>query len=183
MAELTIKYADGRLKTRDALYDEAKDELIEALEDLRWDTALELSNRYRENNGYNHLNVMEEDILNDMLEGETPWNIINLEVDTSVRYFAYDGYDFYGTDDVWDDVDIESFADDILDELYGCLPDAIQDIVEEYTEAVEALNSVGNTRREVINLVAKFTNCKADQYDLLAMLDKLAHSEGIFAEE
>lgn len=185
---MTIKTNTGKLKTLDELTDETVDQIVEFLEDNSYeDYALGLGNAYRENNHYSVLYENEEDVLNGELQNLNPYQLLNMGADdwcSSDAYFRYDGYDLSTTDDVWDDVDLEDFARDILDGYYyNDIPRELQDIVDEYEETKEKIENYNEGRAMAEEVIAKFTNCEADVTDLLQTLDKLVRNDDYWKEE
>ena len=185
---MTIKTNVGKLKSIDELTDEAVDTIVEFLEDNQYeDWALPMGNAYRDNNHYPNLYENEEYSLNEELGRLDPYELLRMGADDwceSADYFRYDGYDLSTTDDVWEDVDLEDFARDILDgDYFRHLPDALQEIVDEYEEAKEKIENYNEGRAMAEEVIAKFTNCEADVTDLLQCLDKLVRNDDYWSEE
>lgn len=175
---------NGKYRTVESLWEEALDELEEALNDLNTDSALELGNAIREANGYELLQRNTDDEINSALRDIDPWDILNSagEWDDYSDFFIWDGYDLYCTDDVWYDLDTTEIARAILRGYHSC-PYEIQEIYDEYLEAIDKLNTINKERIEGENLLQKFVNCEADVTDLLQYIDRLVKNDEVWKEE
>lgn len=182
--EIKVK---GRLKSEEQLRDEAIDALVDALEDLDSDDALELGNAYRRANHDAELMVNDEDNLNSELDGKDPFEILQMAEnwDECDGYFSCDSWgDFGTTDDVWENVDLCDLAQDLLDGRYErSTPNEITEIVEEFEEALEKLENYNEGRALAEDVVRKYVNCEASVTDLLQALDKLAKTDEYWKEE
>jgi len=178
--EITKK--NGTLKTLDELYEEAKKKIVYELDTMDMDDALYLGNEIRDRNNYNRLYKNDEEGINEVLEGESPWDILNKEWNSYSSFFTYD-YDFEMTDDVWYDFDTDEIAGGILDDRYRqYITSDIQDIVDEYEEAREEIENYNPYREKCAQVIAKYVNCEADVADLLQMLDKLVKDDSAWEE-
>lgn len=180
---MEIKREDGKLKTFDELWDEAKEYIEDELNSMREEDAMPLGNEIRGRNHYDTLYVNNEETVNDVLDGETPWNILNDSGwESGYDYFTYD-YGFNMTDDVWYDLDTEDIAEGILEgEWYNYLPFDLKCYVDEYEEAKEELENYNPDRAMVEEVIRKYVNCEADVTDLLQTLDKLARNDELWEE-
>ena len=178
---------NGRLKTEDELRDEVIDKLVDALEDLADDEALDLGNAYRENNHDATLYTNDEDNINSELEGKDPYDILQMagNWDECDDYFSCDAWGELGTtNDVWEGVDLTDLADDLVNGYYTChITDDIQEILDDYEEALEKLNNYNEGRALAEEVIRKYVNCEADVTDLLQALDKLAKTDEYWREE
>ena len=111
---MEIKNENGTLKTLDELYDEAKEMIVDALDCMRDEDALYLGNEIRDRNNYDRLYKNDEEGINEVLDGESPWDILNKDWEDCSDFFTYD-WDFNMTDDVWYDLDTYDIAEDILE--------------------------------------------------------------------
>lgn len=182
---MEIKKKNGELRAPEALYEEAVDMLVEALDDLCEEEQLTIGNAYREMNNYNQLNKNEEGMINDMLDGTDPYEILRLgeDWDSSDAYFTFDGWDLNTTDDVWYDADPDDIARAILEGDLRATFMELRDIVDEYEEALHEVESY-NPYREMCELaIWKYVNCLGDVTDLLQVLDKLVRNDDVWAEE
>ena len=177
----------GRLKTEDELREEVIDKLVDALENLDGDDALDLGNAYRQANHDEPLYVNDEDNLNSELEGKDPYDILCMACNWNEydEYFSCDSWGELGTtSDVWENVTLEDLAEDLLDGCYSSVtPDEITDIVEEYEEALEKLQNYNEGRALAEEVIKKYVNCQADVTDLLQCLDKLVRTDDYWKEE
>lgn len=187
--EIKVK---GRLKTEEQLRDEAIDKLIEALEEMDEDDALNLGNAYREDNYDCPLYVNDEDNLNSELEGKNPYEILQMAEgwDECDSYFGIDGWNEHGwnelgtTSDVWEGVDLETLAKDLLDGNYHRhITSDIQEILDDYEEALEKINNYNEGRALAEEVVRKYVNCEASVTDLLQTLEKLVRTDDYWKEE
>lgn len=178
---------NGRLRTKDELREEAVDMLVSALEDLDSDDALELGNAYRVANHDNELYTNDEDNINSELEGKDPYEILQMASSWSDcdDYFSRDSYDELGTtNDVWEGIDMNDLADDLINGCYGSkITEDITDILDEYEEALEALDNYNEGRLMAEEVIKKYVNCEATVTDLLQCLDKLVRNDDYWAEE
>lgn len=180
---MEIKNENGTLKTLDELYDEAKEKITDALDCMDTDDALILGNEIRDHNNYERLYKNEEESVNEVLDNESPWDILNKDWEDYSDFFTYD-WDFNMTNDVWYDLDTSDIAEDILEGNYHrYITSDIKYIVDEYEEAKEEIENYNPYRAECEEVVARYVNCEADVTDLLQMLDKLARNEDCWAEE
>lgn len=184
--EIRVK---GKLKTADELREEVLDKLVDALEDMDENDALDLGNAYRENHNDCPLYVNDEDNLNSELDGADPYEILQMAYNWNEgdEYFSMDmnGWGDLGTtDNVWEGVDLEDLADDLVDGNYRHhITDDIQEILDDYDEALEKLNHYNEGRALAEEVVKKYVNCEADVTDLLQALDKLAKTDEYWKEE
>ena len=119
--EIKVK---GKLKTEEQLRDEVIDKLIEALEGLDEDAALDLGNAYRSSDYTDPLYVNDENTINDELRGVDAYTILQMAENWNEndQYFSGSAYgDFGTTDDVWENVDLEDLATDLLEGAYSRL--------------------------------------------------------------
>ena len=137
--------AEGKLKTKDELREEVIDKLIEALEEMDEDDALNLGNAYREDNHDCPLYVNDEDNLNSELDGKDPYEILQMAYDWNENdsYFGIDGWNELGTtDDVWEGIDLGDVADALLDgDYHRHITDDIQKLLDDYEEALNKLEN------------------------------------------
>lgn len=184
---MEIKTKAGRLKTEDELQEEAIDKLIEALEGMSEDAALDLGNAYRSSDYTDPLYVNDEDTINDELRGLDAYTILQMAEDWNEndQYFSGNGYGEFGTtDDVWENVDLEDLATDLLEGAYSRLvTDDIQEILDDYEETLEKINNYNEGRALAEEVIRKFVNCQADITDLLQALEKLARTDEYWKEE
>ena len=184
---MEIKVKGGKLKTEEQLRDEAIDKLVEALEEMGEDEALDLGNAYREANHDCPLYVNDEDNLNDELDGKDPYEILQMAYSWNENdsYFGIDGWNELGTtDDVWEGIDLEDLAGDLIDgDYHRHITSDIQEILDDYEEALEKLNNYNEGRALAEEVVRKYVNCEASVTDLLQALDKLAKTDEYWKEE
>lgn len=179
-----LRKENGQYITQDQLYDLAKDAIIEELDDMDEDDALELGNVCRERHRYNILYKNDEDNLNDQLGGEDAWTLLNLDWSDYEEYFTWDGYDLCTTDDIWDDVGEENLAKAILDGEYSeHLTGNLEDILSAYEEAKEVLENLNPHREGARKVLNDYLNCKADVADLLQCIDKLVRNDAVWNGE
>ena len=179
-----LKKADGQYITEDELYDLVKSEIVEELDSMYNEDALYLGNYIRENNGDNPLYENEEDNINEQLEDWKPWDIIQLDYESYAEFFYMDYGEPCFTDDVWEDLDTDEIAEDILDGSYArYLNDDIKDILADWEEAKEFLKNLNPVREEGRGLLAKFTNCEADVTNLLQYIDRLVRNDEVWEKE
>lgn len=178
---------NGKLRTEDELREEVIDRLVDALENLDEDDALNLGNAYREANNDAVLYVNDEDNINSELDGKDPYEILQMAEDWSEYdgYFSCDGWGEFGTTDaVWEGVDLEDLADDLVEGHYTRhTPSDIQEILDEYEEALEKLTNYNEGRALAEDTIKRYVNCEADVTDLLQALDKLARTDEYWKEE
>lgn len=178
---------NGRLKIKDELWEEAVNKLVEVLENMNEDEALDLGNAYRENNHDCPLYINDEDNLNDELDGKDPYEILQMadNWDENDSYFGIDGWNELGTtDNVWQNIDLEDLAKDLLDgDYHRRITDDIQEILDDYEEALEKLENYNEGRALAEDVVRKYVNCEASVTDLLQALDKLAKTDEYWKEE
>ena len=179
-----LKYR-GKYKSFDQLYDDALETMIEVLENLSSDEALEFGNMYREANRYEPLYPNEEDAINEALDGCDPYTVLNLDYDSYSDYFSYDGWDMTCTDDVWYDIDLEDFARTILDKgmRFDSIPDEVQEVIDAYDEAVEELENINEGRKMAEEVLFAYLNNNAEVGDLLVVLSKLARNDEYWSKE
>lgn len=177
----------GRLKTEDELREEVIDKLIDTLEDLNDDAVFELANAYRESNHDAVLYVNDEDNLNSELSGKDPYDIMQMAFNWNEcdAYFSIDQWDDLNTtDDVWEGIDLEDLANDLIDGSYHRhITSDIQEILDDYEEALEKIENYNKGRVLAEEVVRKYVNCEATVTDLLQTLDKLAKTDEYWAEE
>lgn len=179
---MEIKKENGKLKTVDELYEEAKELIVDELDCMSSDDALYLGNEIRERNCYETLYENTRSCINDVLEGEEPYDILTSDWDECSDYFTYNG-EFNMTDDVWEDLDTDEIADDILEGNYrNYLTSDIKDIVDEYEDLKEQIENYNPYRAMCEEVVARYMNCEADVTDLLQTLDKLAKTDEAWEE-
>lgn len=178
---------NGKLRTEDELREEVIDKLVDALEDLDCDEALELGNAYREDNHDAILYTNDEDNINSELDGRDPYEILRMAEgwDECDSYFTCGEWgDLGSTDDVWENVDLETLASDLIDgDYHRHISDDIQEILDDYEEALEKLNNYNEGRLLAEEVVRKYVNCQATVTDLLQTLDKLAKTDEYWKEE
>ena len=180
---MEIKNENGKLKTLDELYDEAKECIEEELNSMLDEYAIYLGNEIRDRNNYDRLYENNEECLNEQLDGLEPYDILNLGWDNYSDYFTWDGCDLNMTDDVWYDLDTEDIAEEILDgNYYKYLPSDLKEYVDEYEEAKEELENYNPDRAMVEEVIRKYVNCQADVTDLLQTLDKLARNDELWED-
>ena len=175
---------NGKIKSVDTLYDDAVEAIVDVLECLDTDAALDLGNEYRDRCGYDMLRYNDEENINEALEDESPYTILNAGWSDYDDYFTWDGYDLNMTDDVWNDIDLDDLAREILDGTrFYELPSEIKEILDEYNEVVEYVENYNPYRAEGETLLAKYTNCEADVTDLLQYIDRLVRNDEAWKEE
>ena len=188
MEKTLIRHENGKLYTEDELYDLYVEKMCEVLDDLDTDDLLAVCNAYREKEGGNTLYENNESELNDQLEHLNPYELLELGYEDwspSDDFFAYTRRDgFTTTNDIYEDIDQEDLARELLDE---CLetPYSIYEIrtlIEEYTDAKDALEKYNPYREKAEEVIRKFTNCEADVTDLLQVLDKLVRTDEAWKE-
>ena len=177
-----MKKENGRYLTFDELYDLAKYDIEEVLNNMCGDEALTLGNAIRENNRYDTLYENTENNVNQMLHNEAPWDILNSDWDSGYEYFSYD-YAFKMTDDVWYDLEIDEVAEAILDGGYSrYLTSDIKDLLDDYEDAKYWLENFNPIREAGAVILAKYVNCQADVTDLLQFIDNLVRNEDAWEE-
>ena len=178
---MEIKNENG-IKTVEELYDEAKELIVEELDCMSTEDALYLGNEIRERNSYDTLYENKRSCINEVLEGEEPYDILTSDWDDYSDFFTWDG-SFNMTDDVWYDLDTNDIANDILNgEYYNYITSDIKDILDEYEEIKEEIENYNPYRAMCEEVIAKYTNCEADVTDLLQTLDKLAKTDEAWEE-
>lgn len=177
-----LKKADGTYITEDELYDMVKSDIVDELDCMNTDDALYLGNEIRDNKSYEILYRNDRDEINEALDGEEPYDILNADWESGYDFFTYDG-DFNMTDDVWYDLDTDEIAEDILDGSYArYLNDDIKDILTDWEEAKEFLENLNPEREDAREVLRKFVNCEADVTDLLQCIDRLVRNDDIWEE-
>lgn len=182
---MEIRNEHGRLKTYDELYDEALDAVVEALDNLSDGDALDLGNRWRVDNGYNELYCNDSDNINDILGDALlePYDLISMDYDEFADYFSWDGSEIGFTDDVWEDIDKEDFAREILDGGYSRdIPTDISDIVDAWQDANAGLESIPKGRIMAERTLERYLNNQADVGDLLVLLSRLSKEDELWEE-
>lgn len=180
---MEIRHENGKLKTLDELWDEAKETVIEELDTMLNEYALYLGNEIRDRNNYARLYENNEECLNEQLEGLDPYEVLNLDWDYSDEFFTWDGSDLNMTNDVWYDLDTDDIAEEILEgSYYKYLPSDLKDYVDEYEDAKEILENYNPTKAKVEEVIRKYVNCQADVTDLLQTLDMLARNDELWEE-
>ena len=180
-----IRYENG-YKTKEDIYDEALEEIENLLYDLDDETALEIGNKYREQNGEPLLYVNDEDNVNDELDGQDPYTLLCMgryDWSSYDDFFAFDDGDLESTDDVWAKIDTEDVARAILDGELRNMPSEIREVIDDYKEACTALDNLNKERIEGEQLLARFTNCEADVTDLLQYIDRLVRNDDVWKED
>lgn len=186
---MEIKNDNGTIKTLDELRDEVIDALVEVLENLDDDEALDLGNEFRDADGMDILHKNYEEELNDVLDGWSPYDLLNAGHNDWSDYDDYfalgDWGAFETTDDVWAGIELEDLAEEMLNGTFTPknMPDDAQEILDEYEEAKEKLENYNPYRAECQEVINKFVNCEADVTDLLQMLDRLARTDEAWAKE
>ena len=184
---MEIKVKGGKLKTEEQLRDEAIDKLVEALEEMDEDEALDLGNAYRSSDYTDPLCVNDEDTINDELRGLDAYTILQMAENWNEndQYFSGNGYGEFGTtDDVWEGIDLEDLADDLLNGAYHRhITSDIQEILDDFEEALEKLNNYNEGRALAEEVVRKYVNCEASVTDLLQTLEKLVRTDNYWKEE
>lgn len=179
---MEIKNENGKLKTVEELYDEAKELIVDELDCMSTEDALYLGNEIRDRNSYDTLYENKRSYINEVLEGEEPYDILTSDWDDYSDFFTLDG-SFNMTDDVWYDLDTDEIADDILNgEYYNYITSDIKDILDEYEELKEQIENYNPYRAMCEEVVARYVNCEADVTDLLQTLDKLAKTDDAWEE-
>lgn len=174
---MEIKKENGKLKTVEELYDEAKELIVDELDTMSNEDALYLGNEIRERNNYDTLYENKRSCINDVLTEEEPYDILTSDWDEYSYFFTWD-CGFNMTDDVWYDLDTDEIAGDILEGSYrDYITYDIKDIIDEYEEAKEKIENYNPYRAMCEEVVAKYVNCEADVTDLLQTLDKLAKTD------
>lgn len=183
---MEIKNENGKIKTLDELFKEAKELMVDALDNLDTDDQLCIGNELRDRHGYARLYENKESCLNDILDGIDPAELLRMGQDWNdyADFFVYD-YDLETTDDVWYDLDEEEIAEDILNEDFtpDYFPYELKEVLDNYLEAREQIENYNPYRAMCEEVVAKFVNCEADVTDLLQALDKLAKSDEAWGED
>ena len=182
--EIKVK---GKLKTEEQLKDEVIDKLVEALENMDEDDALNLGNAYRESNHDGPLYINDEDNLNDELDGKDPYEILRMAYnwDENDSYFGIDCWNELGTtSNVWEGVDLEDLAGDLLDgDYHRHITDDIHEILDDYEEALNKLENYNEGRALAEEVVRKYVNCEASVTDLLQTLEKLVRTDDYWKED
>lgn len=175
---------NGKYIKADELYEMAKEEIVDILDNMDYDDALYLGNAVRDNKGYDTLYENNRENINDQLDCEEPYDILNLDWDYSSEFFTWDGCSIDMTDDVWADLDTDDIAIDLLDGSYTrYLNDDLREVINDYEEAKEFLETLNPYREEAREVIRKYVNCEADVTDLLQCLDKLVRNDAAWAEE
>jgi hypothetical protein len=184
MENIEIKKENGRFKTLEELWEEAKEFVVDALDYMSNEDALELGNEIRDNNRYDRLYENNAENINDQLANWDPWDLINLEYDEYADFFTCDGYsDIDFTNDIWYDLDTDEIAETILEGAYrNCIPFDLKCYVDEYNRAREKLAHLNPLREAGAVLLAKYTNCEADITDLLQFIDSVARNDEVWEE-
>ena len=179
---MDIKNENGKLKTVDELYEEAKELIVEELDSMSEEDALYLGNEIRDRDSYDVLYKNVRSNINDVLEGEEPYDILTSDWEDCSDYFTWDG-EFNMTDDIWYDLDTDEIAVDILEgSYYNYITSDIKDILDEYEEAKEEIENYNPYRAMCEEVIQRYVNCEADVTDLLQTLDKLAKSDDAWEE-
>lgn len=180
-----LKKENGQYITLDQLYDLAKDAVIDELTfGMDGTEALDLGNHIREKKNEDLLYENSEENLNEQLDGEDPYTILNLGWDDCAAYFTWNGWDINTTDDVWEDLDVDDIAEDILDGSYANYTTyEIKEIVADYEEAKEFLENLNPYREKARQVLNDYLNCNADVGDLLQCLDKLVRDDAAWHGE
>lgn len=178
-----MKKENGRYLTYDELYDLAKEQLIDELENMSTSDAIYLGNEIRDNNRYERLYENNEENINEVLDGWSPWDIINVDYDGYSDFFTFDGYDIDFTDDVWYDLETDEVAEAILDGGYSrYINSDIRDLLDDYEEAKDWIENFNPIREAGAVILAKYVNCEADVTDLLQFIDNLVRNEDAWEE-
>ena len=134
------------IKDGSDLYSELLEVLEEALTDMDEGDALEIGNEYRDRQGDELLQELDEYTINDLLEDMTPYEILQSasDIDIDDRYIYRDAWGDIGTtDDVYCGLRVSEVAEWIADNeprvIHGT--DA-GDIMDEYNEALDLLNDL-----------------------------------------
>lgn len=176
------KKENGTLKTLEELYAEAKGKIAAELDTMDTEDALYLGNKIRDKNKYDRLYKNNEESINEVLDGESPWNILNKGWEDYSDFFTYD-WDLNMTNDVWYDLDTEDIAEEILDGNYHqYITSDIKDIVDEYEETKDLLENYNPLRAEGVDLLTKYVDGKADVTDLLQYIDRLTKTDEAWEE-
>lgn len=181
-----LKYENGKYKTKEAIYEEAVEEIEILLCNLEDETALEIGNEYRDQNGESLLYVNDEDNVNEELESQDPYALLCMgrhDWSDYDAFFSFDGYDIESTDDVWAGIDTDDVARAILDGDLRDVPSEIREVIDDYDEACEALDNLNKERIAGEELLARFTNCEADVTDLLQYIDRLVRNDDVWKED
>ena len=158
----TIGVKDSKTTTtKSDLEDNLQDAIKDALENMSDNDALELINEYNDSNGYDTIYEMDENGINDALDGYSPWDVINMEIDTSDYYFTWDGYDINTFNDVWENVSIDELTDWIIRNEYRDNTD-IDMIYDDFEEACEFIDELEeeyeNKKQARENVIAQLRN-------------------------
>lgn len=179
---MDIKNENGKLKTVEELYEETKERIVSELDTMSTEDALYLGNEIRDRNSYDTLYENKRSCINDVLEGEEPYDILTSDWDDCSDFFTWDG-DFNMTNDVWYDLDTDEIAEDILEgSYYNYITSDIKDILDEYEEAKEEIENYNPYRAMCEEVIQRYVNCEADVTDLLQTLDKLAKEDDAWEE-
>lgn len=179
--ELKAKF--GGYISPKTLYNLAKVEIIDSLDDMATDEALCLGNQIREERNYEWLYENNEENINDQLEGWEPWDILQLDYDSYADFFYMEYGEPSFTDNVWKDLDKDEIAEDILDGGYSDYwSEEINSIMDDYNEAKEFLDNLNKYRIEGEELLKKFTKGEADVADLLQYIDRITKNDDVWKE-
>jgi len=180
---MEIRAKNGKYKSLDVLTEDAVEQLVDVINDLSEDEQFELSNLYRDNNGYDLLYRNDEEGINGALSDMAPYDVLQIDYECYAEYFTYDGYDGVEfTNDLWANIDVEDIARAVLDDelRYGDLPLSVQEVFDEFTDACEELENVSAERKKVIAVISDYVNCKADVTDLLQTLERIARNDELW---
>ena len=131
---------NGKYITPARLYELAKEEVISELGCMDNEDALYLGNHIREENDDDILYENNEDCINDVLDGWSPWDCIQMDYDNYADYFYMDYGEPTFTNDVWCNLDEDEIVEDILDGSYAqYINDDIREVLNDYEEAKEYL--------------------------------------------
>lgn len=181
-----MRNADGTVMTADEIEDYFIERMIDEMDTLDTDDLLDLCNQYREENSLPRLYYNDYGELDDVLCDVSPSDLLYMGRDdweSSDEFFQYTyGSGLSTTDDVYEGIDREDVARDILIEEFE--PDNldVEDLLEEYKQAKLALKNCNVYRIETEEVIRKYTNCEADVTDLLQMLSKLARTNDVWKD-
>ena len=174
-----IKNGDGTYKTLEEIKNEVREAIIDELNGMSNGDALCLGNYIREHNGDNPLHENSESEINEVFSDWSAYDLLNMDYDDYSDFFYLDWGDPEFTDDVWENLDTEEIAENILNgKTFGDnLTWAIADMIVDYNQAKEYLENMNKYRTEGENLLAKFTNCEADVTDLLQYISRITKTD------
>jgi hypothetical protein len=170
---------NGKIKSRDQLYDEAVEAMVEVLENLDSDEQLEIGNAYREYDGYPILHPNTDSEIDEALSDYSPSEIIQMEYDSCADFFGIEYGEIEFTSYPWAGIEVEDVARAILDDEIGNLesPSDIKEIYESYVNAVNELENMNEGLKMATTTLNAYLNNQADVSDLLVTLSKLVRGD------